>query len=385
MKICRDCSHACDNALNACPRCGSTNLALVAEKHCVYCKTRVAMGTIICPQCHRILPPESDDIQAQNYVTTPTSASSNAAGGGAATVGLANVNAGESGSGTVAENDNIKVVQPITHISQQPESDVATYGENIQYQSAYKQAQPESTSGISDYDKTNPLFAIYDNTPDILPIAKKEEGVPATTYSENVEMQESLQADISAADGYNNTGVLQTKEYQTVRISREEEKPQSKLPRMLLFLLGCVYTIIGFCTTYMVHDFGNISGWNMACSVIIKLRDMFPSTYPYILYGSNFLAKFENLGSYMPFFMDHAIMFALAGGITMMISAVPKWVVSVLHFTVVACHIGGVCMMGYLFGFGCVGVGAYLLVCGSIAVAVLHILFVDKVYKPSKI
>ncbi len=385
MKICRDCSSACENALNACPRCGSTNLALVAEKHCVYCKTRVAVGTIICPQCHRILPPESEDMQTQNYSAVAPIASQEVA-----SVGLANVDAGKSNQNAVDNGMSIKYVQPITHASETQNTEsvkAVPFEQNIPATPIKNQNKAESESGISDFDKQNPLFAIYDNTPDVLPI-KKTEGVPATTYAENAEKEESLQTDVSDAvetDGFNNTGVLQTKSYKTQRVSREEEKPQSKLPRMLIFLLGCVYTVIGLVTNYMVHDYGNIIGWEMACSVIIKLRDVFPSVYPYILYGSSFLSKYENMGSYMPFFMDHAMMFGLFAGITMMISAVPKWVVAALHFVVAACHIGGVCMMGYLFGFDCVGVGAYVLIAGSIAVFALHLIFVQRVYKFKKI
>lgn len=384
MKICRDCSSACDNALQQCPRCGSTNLALVAEKHCVYCKTRVAIGTIICPQCHRILPPESEDIQTQNYSQAGSFGGDTSVA--SASVGLANVNAGEGNQNAVDNAGNIQYVKPITHISENQNTEsvkAVPFEQNITATPAQNQAKTENLSGISDFDKSNPLFAIYDNTPDVLPI-KKAEGVSAVTYSENIESDESLQADVSdvvEAKGYNNIGVLQTKQYQSQRVSREEEKPQSKLPRMLIFTLGCIYTVIGLMANYMVHDYGNVIGWEMACSVIIKLRDVFPSVYPYILYGSSFLSKFESMGSYMPFFIDHAMMFSLFAGITMMISAVPKWVVVVLHAVVVACHIGGAYMLGYLFGFGCIGVGAYFFIAGSIAVLVLHLIFVNKVYK----
>lgn len=383
MKICLDCSNACDNNASVCPRCGSNNIAYVSEKHCVYCKTRVAIGTIICPHCHRILPPESDDIMAAQYSSyTPTKEN------GVAAAGVA------SGEASQIQSENIRYVQPMGHFIEvdKPEAVKATtFEENASPTPVAESAQTKqatNANAIPEYDKQNPLFKIYDKAPDILPVTKvRSESEIETPDAASEQLQADIygMGEISEEEGYNKTGVIETKAYKTQRLSREEAKPQSKLPRILIFLFGCIYTAVGLWTNYMVHDYGDVLGLEMAFAVFIKYRDVFPSVYPYILYGSSFLSRFESYGSYLPYYMDHAMMFSLFAGITMMISAVPKWVVATLHVVVLGCHIGGVWMMAYLFGWSCVGAGAYVFVIGSLAVAVLHILFVRKSVKKAKL
>lgn len=58
MKICRDCSHISSNSEVICTACGSENLIFAEKKDCKYCGKVVARGTVICPYCSRVLPPE---------------------------------------------------------------------------------------------------------------------------------------------------------------------------------------------------------------------------------------------------------------------------------------------------------------------------------------
>ncbi len=370
MKICRDCSNVCEGSALFCPRCKSSNLAVVGEKLCNYCKSKVAVGTVICPHCHRVLPPESQDTTYQNIALTNVEVADNAVKAEVASV-----------QAPIA-SENIHYVQPISHFASETadaeEVKATTFSENQEVQPI----KAEKKEGeLDEFDKKNPLFAIYDKAPDILPKKEEETAVPAMTYQETLE-NESLMADESLAGNFNTDGIIQTVEYNTKsqKISREQPKPQSDLPRYALFAFACLYTFVGLWCVYMVHDFGDVYGYEMICAILVDLRDVFPGSYPYILYGIGLLPKYEFWGSYMPFAIGIGMTFSLIGGFSMMISAIPKWVVAVLNFITFAWQLGGVWMMVFLFGTSTLGVGSYAFVVGSLAVAVLHLIFVPKVY-----
>lgn len=60
MKICNLCKTVLSDDATICPKCDSKNLTKIKTKKCAFCDTEVAAGTIVCPHCHRILPPEKE-------------------------------------------------------------------------------------------------------------------------------------------------------------------------------------------------------------------------------------------------------------------------------------------------------------------------------------
>ena len=62
MKICKVCKTVVEDQVHYCPRCGATDYADFQTKNCNFCRSVVAVGTIVCPQCHKILPPEKGEI-----------------------------------------------------------------------------------------------------------------------------------------------------------------------------------------------------------------------------------------------------------------------------------------------------------------------------------
>lgn len=73
MKICNVCKTVLDDSASYCPRCKSQTFSPFQTKRCPFCNNTVAVGTIVCPNCHKILPPEEIPSQnfSQNYGQAP--------------------------------------------------------------------------------------------------------------------------------------------------------------------------------------------------------------------------------------------------------------------------------------------------------------------------
>ena len=65
MKICKVCKTVVEDQVHYCPRCGATEYSQFETKSCTYCHSVVAVGTIVCPQCHKILPPEREVVDSR--------------------------------------------------------------------------------------------------------------------------------------------------------------------------------------------------------------------------------------------------------------------------------------------------------------------------------
>ncbi len=376
MKICRDCSNVCESDSVHCLRCGSSNLAVVSEKLCNYCKSRIVVGTIICPHCHRVLPPETETVIDSNVVMT--SVDSRPSGDGA-TMHIVNLGGTEK-TADVFEENAIK---------------------EFAMENAEKEVKEiKNEEKIDDFDKANPLFAIYDTAPDILPVKEEKEeendysrfffgggeDFADSTHEENAEDPADFFGETDMAEeGFiqeaNEESGIQTVSFNTGVISHEEVKPQNPAIRYALFAWGFLFTLVAMLCNYMIHSEGNVLGYEMSAAVLVSFRDVFPSSYPYILYGMGLLPKYELLGSHLPFAMDFGMLFSLAGGICIMISAVPKWVCVALNALAVIAQVVGIWMMVFLFGFRSVGISAYILLVGSFSMLVFHIILVQKVYR----
>lgn len=381
MKICRDCSNVCEGNAGSCLRCGSVNLAVVEEKICAYCKARIAVGTIICPHCHRVLPPEIQ--MSQVPIVQETQAQTIVAP-------LKSVEMFISGDieDTIEENAEVDSAVKAT-----------TYQENLES----VQEEPQDAVDLEEYQKQNPLFVMYDNTPDILPLKEEanEEAIKepeeAAQEESQAEVQQSAQEELVPMgifqedpnsetfatftaqipeDEFEKGGIVETRAFNTgIIVEKESKKPQNRIVLYGMFAFMCLYTILGLCLTYMTHEFGNVIGYQMSAAVFVSFRDIFPSTYPYILYGSGLLAQYTMLGSHLPFFMNFAMGFAIVGGICTMISIIPKWVCATFNALAIVGHIAGIWIMSYLFGFRSVGIAAYILALGALAVFVVHVVF----------
>ncbi|MFI3167344.1 MAG: zinc ribbon domain-containing protein [Bacillota bacterium] len=358
MKICRECSNMCEGNAISCSRCGSDNLAVVEEKLCSYCKSRIALGTIICPYCHRVLPPETA-VKASGEVTVAPKPEN------AGQVSLSNI--------TVDQDESaVAQIQPEKSAEAEKISEEMHVAEN-----------PPRPKTMEEFNNQNPLFAIYDKAPDILGGKKEEERdpVPAVPYIETLASEEVEKTTPQASNQEFDSSEFQTRTFETSVVSYQPQKEQNKMILFGLFLWMCVYTAIGLATVYLSHDYGDVLGYQMSSAVFVSLRDVFPSVYPYILYGSKLLAKYELIGSHLPFAMNFGMMFAVVGGIATMISIVPKWAVATLNALAVICHLFGIWMMWYLFGFRTIGVACYVFAIGALTIFVLHLILVRKTYK----
>lgn len=59
MKLCINCKTILDDKASVCKECGCKQFVPYATKRCTFCNTEIAVGTIICPHCHRVQPPET--------------------------------------------------------------------------------------------------------------------------------------------------------------------------------------------------------------------------------------------------------------------------------------------------------------------------------------
>lgn len=58
MKICNICKTIMEDDAAYCPRCKNTDLAPFETTRCTFCNAEIAVGTVVCPHCHRIQPPD---------------------------------------------------------------------------------------------------------------------------------------------------------------------------------------------------------------------------------------------------------------------------------------------------------------------------------------
>ncbi len=374
MKICRECSNVCESGAVACPRCGSTHLASVQEKLCVYCKSRIAMGTIICPHCHRVLPPESE---------------SKSNGGKAEEVAVSDIAVQKQG-GVAFQNITFEKEEPQKQHKEEPTSHVEKQNKQAnksivnmhisdlvdedllitedQTDKSKESEKVEKTGGFSEFDMQNPLFGIYDTR-------VKSEPTEVNAFSEDI-VEESFESDIESETFENS--VVENREFETGVITHVQPTPQNKFIVYGLFVLMIICNAVALWTVYMTHAMGDVLGYEMSAAVFVDYRDVFPSIYPYILYGSNLLARYQLLGSHLPFAMNFAMMFAFVGGITMIVSAIPKWVSATFNGIAIACHLFGMYVINMLFGFRSIGISAYIYLISALAVFVLHLIVVRK-------
>lgn len=60
MKICNICKTIMEDDAAFCPRCKNTDLAPFETMRCTFCNAEIAVGTVVCPHCHRIQPPDEN-------------------------------------------------------------------------------------------------------------------------------------------------------------------------------------------------------------------------------------------------------------------------------------------------------------------------------------
>lgn len=70
MKICNICKTIMEDDAAFCPRCKNTDLAPFETTRCTFCNAEIAVGTVVCPHCHRIQPP--DENRREDVVPTVT-------------------------------------------------------------------------------------------------------------------------------------------------------------------------------------------------------------------------------------------------------------------------------------------------------------------------
>ncbi len=58
MKICNICKTIMEDDAAYCPRCKNPDLAPFETTRCTFCNAEIAVGTVVCPHCHRIQPPD---------------------------------------------------------------------------------------------------------------------------------------------------------------------------------------------------------------------------------------------------------------------------------------------------------------------------------------
>jgi len=58
MKLCIECKTILEDNASFCTECGCKEFMPFATKHCAFCNAEIANGTVICPHCHRIQPPD---------------------------------------------------------------------------------------------------------------------------------------------------------------------------------------------------------------------------------------------------------------------------------------------------------------------------------------
>ncbi len=431
MKICRDCANVMgDDAVN-CLRCKSTNLASVQEKICTYCKTRIAVGTIICPHCHRVLPPESQAVAEGNL----TSMTANPIPVAEKNVSVNNDMQNPLFGGGFVENyqpqgqsrlynqevsqnqkQNSQVVPIIIPVKKQGEQGVefvsvqgmavqsvplqesnAKVGQNMQVANLAQNgenyvAAEENLQGIQDQnDGSIFITAPYQEikkypsaTQYVLPQEQEtaNNNQAELVSSENFDMDQDLLAKTSKKRKFNVIN-NQEEEFEEVvqprnalgneAISRTEPKEKNPYVPMILFGSILVYILIALFTPYMNHSWSTIAGYEMCATVMPSLRDVFYSEYANILYGTKLLASYEFVGSYLPFSLNIGIMAAIIGGIAMMISALPKWISATFNIFAFFCQLVCTVTMCFLFGVGVISVSSILFPVCSLALVIAHL------------
>lgn len=74
MKICNICKTIMEDDAAYCPRCKNTDLAPFETTRCTFCNAEIAVGTVVCPHCHRIQPPDerpSEEVSVKASVEPP--------------------------------------------------------------------------------------------------------------------------------------------------------------------------------------------------------------------------------------------------------------------------------------------------------------------------
>lgn len=205
-----------------------------------------------------------------------------------------------------------------------------------------------------------------------VPIEKTEEKKEDTQVSAISEFEEE-------EIYFDNLGKVQTREFKMGVISPEEEKKSSfKHIGIILAVFTMFYAIAGLFSTYMHHDYADTMGYEMLCSIIIALRDVFPAPYRYILYNSDIAKGAEVLGSVMPYGMLLGGLFAIVGMITANIARVPRKVTIWINLIALFFQVLGASVMVAIFGFSSLGISPVIIILSTLLVFVLHALFCEK-------
>ncbi len=285
MKVCNICKTLVNDSEYYCPKCSSTAFSEIQTKTCVFCGKELAIETIVCPNCHRILPPVQSDQVAQGRYFTPNTVvyQGDQRNYTAPTFPTPNVAVNPVDNPIVNENQNIGRVNEdnnrmgiFQQINDKPMADLQKDFGNIQREVE------------SDTDKKNVTY-IYNQFN-----SKGEQQVAVKPQEEVLETEKVVERKVKP-------------------MKAVEPKKPMHFPALIVLTLVISALVLGILLPYLRFTTSSMSGMQLIATQMPDfIWEMFPSKYFDYIYAGALTGVDLALFKIMPFVHIGAVVFALA-------------------------------------------------------------------------